>query len=95
MYAAIIQGVGLLTGVDTSSSESQFPTTESLVRNALIPVGASIVFVAGLIALARLVGRGAALPGPGAAVGALGADLHARSRSEAYVSGAYADAGLA
>ncbi|MFE5856473.1 CPBP family intramembrane glutamic endopeptidase [Streptomyces sp. NPDC056500] len=49
VYAGIIQGIGLLTGVDTSGSDSQFPTAESMVRNALIPIGASIVFVVGLI----------------------------------------------
>ncbi|RPK49256.1 CAAX amino terminal protease self- immunity [Streptomyces sp. ADI92-24] len=49
VYLGIIQGIGQLTGVDTSSSDSQFPTTESLVRNALIPIGASIVFVAALV----------------------------------------------
>ncbi|MFG2405502.1 CPBP family intramembrane glutamic endopeptidase [Streptomyces brevispora] len=49
VYLGIIQGVGQLTGVDTSSSDSQFPTTESIVRNALIPIGLSIVFVAALV----------------------------------------------
>ncbi|MEU8700560.1 CPBP family intramembrane glutamic endopeptidase [Streptomyces sp. NPDC048680] len=51
VYLGIIQGVGQLTGVDTSSSssDSQFPTTESIVRNALIPIGISIVFVAALV----------------------------------------------
>ena len=44
VYVAIIQGVGLLVGVDTGDSDSQFPTTESIVRNALIPIGLSIVF---------------------------------------------------
>ncbi|WP_405196168.1 CPBP family intramembrane glutamic endopeptidase [Streptomyces anulatus] len=48
-YAAIIQGLGALIGVDTSYSDSQFPTTESLVRNALIPIGASIVFAAAVV----------------------------------------------
>jgi membrane protease YdiL (CAAX protease family) len=43
-YVAIIQGVGLLVGVDTGDSDSQFPTTESIVRNALIPIGLSIAF---------------------------------------------------
>jgi len=46
VYLAIIQGVGTLVGVDSGDSESQFPTTESIVRNALIPIGLSIVFVA-------------------------------------------------
>lgn len=49
VYAGIIQGLGLLIGVDTSSSDSTFPTTESLVRNALIPIGASIVFAAAVV----------------------------------------------
>ncbi|MFJ7201699.1 MULTISPECIES: CPBP family intramembrane glutamic endopeptidase [unclassified Streptomyces] len=49
IYAAIIQGLGALIGVDTSYSDSQFPTTESLVRNALIPIGASIVFAAAVV----------------------------------------------
>lgn len=49
VYAGIIQGLGFLTGVDTSSSDSAFPTTESLVRNALIPIGASIVFAAAVV----------------------------------------------
>lgn len=49
VYLGIIQGLGQLIGVDASSSDSRFPTTESLVRNALIPIGASIVFVAALV----------------------------------------------
>ncbi|MFC9325554.1 CPBP family intramembrane glutamic endopeptidase [Kitasatospora sp. NPDC057015] len=49
VYAGIIQGLGRLIGVDTGYSDSQFPTTESLVRNALIPIGASIVFAAGVV----------------------------------------------
>nr|WP_202536279.1 CPBP family intramembrane glutamic endopeptidase [Streptomyces sp. SID4919] len=49
VYAGIIQGLGLLIGVDTGDSDSAFPSTEALVRNALIPIGASIVFAAGLV----------------------------------------------
>ncbi|GGZ52263.1 CPBP family intramembrane metalloprotease [Streptomyces subrutilus] len=49
VYAGIIQGLGRLIGVDTAGSESQFPTTEALVRNALIPIGASIVFGAAVV----------------------------------------------
>ncbi|MFJ4899576.1 CPBP family intramembrane glutamic endopeptidase [Streptomyces sp. NPDC088727] len=49
VYLGIIQGLGKLIGVDTGPSDSQFPTTESLVRNALIPIGASIVFIAALV----------------------------------------------
>jgi membrane protease YdiL (CAAX protease family) len=44
VYVAIIQGVGLLVGVDTGDSDSQFPTSESLARNALIPIGLSIAY---------------------------------------------------
>lgn len=49
VYAGIIQGLGALIGVDTAGSDSHFPTAESLVRNALIPIGASIVFAAGVV----------------------------------------------
>ncbi|WP_329172740.1 CPBP family intramembrane glutamic endopeptidase [Streptomyces sp. NBC_01477] len=49
VYAGIIQGIGLLIGVDPGDSDSQFPTTESLVRNALIPIGASIVFAVAVV----------------------------------------------
>ena len=49
VYLAVIQGTGLLIGVDTAGSDSEFPTTESLVRNALIPIGASIVFAAAVV----------------------------------------------
>ncbi|MEU7734434.1 CPBP family intramembrane glutamic endopeptidase [Streptomyces griseus] len=49
VYAGIIQGLGLLTGVDTGHSDSAFPTSASLVRNALIPIGASIVFAATVV----------------------------------------------
>jgi membrane protease YdiL (CAAX protease family) len=44
VYVAIIQGVGLLVGVDTGDSDSQFPTAQSIVRNALIPIGLSIAY---------------------------------------------------
>ena len=44
IYLAIIQVLGLLIGVDTGDADSQFPTTEAIVRDALIPIGASIVF---------------------------------------------------
>jgi uncharacterized protein len=43
VYVGIIQGVGLLVGVDTGDTHAQFPTAESIVRNALIPIGAAIV----------------------------------------------------
>lgn len=49
VYAGIIQGLGQLIGVDTDYSDSEFPTAESLVRNALIPIGASIVFGAAVV----------------------------------------------
>jgi membrane protease YdiL (CAAX protease family) len=48
VYAAIIQGGGLLIGV-SSYGDSQFPTTESVVRNGLLPIGLSIVFAAGIV----------------------------------------------
>lgn len=44
VYVAIIQGVGLLVGVETSDADTPFPTGEALLRNALIPIGLSIVF---------------------------------------------------
>ena len=44
VYVAIIQGIGLLIGVDTGDADSPFPTTESIVRNALIPIGLSIAY---------------------------------------------------
>ncbi|MEU8794838.1 type II CAAX endopeptidase family protein [Streptomyces sp. NPDC048643] len=49
VYAGVIQGLGRIVGVDTSYSESQFPSTASLVRNALVPIGASILFGAGVV----------------------------------------------
>ncbi|WP_327711731.1 CPBP family intramembrane metalloprotease [Streptomyces sp. NBC_00464] len=49
VYLGVIQGLGALVGVDTGDSDSAFPTTESIVRNALIPIGASIVFVAAVV----------------------------------------------
>ncbi|MFF7155921.1 type II CAAX prenyl endopeptidase Rce1 family protein [Streptomyces sp. NPDC008139] len=49
VYVGIIQGLGPLIGVDTSDSDSQFPTTASLVRNALIPIEASIAFGAAVV----------------------------------------------
>jgi membrane protease YdiL (CAAX protease family) len=48
-YVAVIQGVGLLVGVDTHGSDSPFPTTSSITRNALIPIGLSILFGAGVV----------------------------------------------
>lgn len=44
VYVAIIQGVGLLIGVDSGDGDSPFPTGEALLRNALIPIGLSVVF---------------------------------------------------
>lgn len=44
VYAAIIQGTGLLIGIDAGDADSPFPTTESIVRNALIPIGLSIAY---------------------------------------------------
>ena len=49
LYLAVIQGLGAAIGVDTSDSESQFPTTQAIVRNALIPIGTSIVFAAAVV----------------------------------------------
>lgn len=49
VYLGLIQGIGLLTGVEVGDSDAEFPTTESLVRNALIPIGASIAFAAGVV----------------------------------------------
>lgn len=44
IYVAIIQGVGLLIGVDTHDAKSPFPTAEALLRNALIPIGLSVAY---------------------------------------------------
>ncbi|MER5281529.1 type II CAAX endopeptidase family protein [Streptomyces sp. NPDC002809] len=49
VYVGIIQGLGALSGVDTGDSDSAFPTAESIVRNALVPIGASIVFGAAVV----------------------------------------------
>lgn len=49
VYLVVIEVVGRLAGVDTAGSDSQFPTTESLVRNALIPIGASLLYGAAVI----------------------------------------------
>ncbi|GJF32206.1 hypothetical protein KNE206_49060 [Kitasatospora sp. NE20-6] len=49
VYLGILQGVGRLTGVDTSGSGGDFPTAEAVVRNALIPIGLSIVFGAAVV----------------------------------------------
>lgn len=49
VYVGVIQGVGLLTGVETGGSTSQFPTAQSIVRNALIPIGVSILFVVAVV----------------------------------------------
>ncbi|MFF7585976.1 CPBP family intramembrane glutamic endopeptidase [Kitasatospora purpeofusca] len=43
-YLAIIQGLGALIGADRGGSTSQFPTTEVVVRNGLIPIGLSVLF---------------------------------------------------
>ncbi|MFJ3215695.1 lysostaphin resistance A-like protein [Kitasatospora sp. NPDC086801] len=49
VYLAIIQGLGALIGVDRGSGGSQFSTTESIVRNGVIPIGLSIVFGAAVV----------------------------------------------
>ncbi|MFD9065853.1 CPBP family intramembrane glutamic endopeptidase [Kitasatospora purpeofusca] len=48
-YLAIIQGLGALIGVDRGSGDSQFPTTEALLRNGVIPIGLSVLFGAGVV----------------------------------------------
>ncbi len=52
-YLAIIQGLGAAIHVGNGGSKSQFPTTDSMVHNALIPIGASIVFVIAVITWLR------------------------------------------
>ncbi|MEW1696703.1 lysostaphin resistance A-like protein [Streptomyces sp. NPDC093249] len=49
VYLVIIQGVGMLIGVDRSGSDSQFPDTEVIVRSGLIPIGLSVVFGAAVV----------------------------------------------
>ena len=46
VYLAIIQGLGLLIGVDTG--DDQFPTAESVVRGGLIPIAVSMLYAAGV-----------------------------------------------
>ncbi|GAA3091179.1 CPBP family intramembrane metalloprotease [Streptomyces roseofulvus] len=48
-YLAILQGLGALIGVDRGSGDSQFPTTESVVRNGVIPIGLSVLFGAAVV----------------------------------------------
>ncbi|MFI8423618.1 lysostaphin resistance A-like protein [Streptomyces sp. NPDC085479] len=43
-YLAIIQVTGALIGVDTAGAKSEFPTTEAIVYNGLIPIVLSVVF---------------------------------------------------
>ncbi|MFJ5231869.1 lysostaphin resistance A-like protein [Kitasatospora sp. NPDC088391] len=49
-YLAILQGLGALIGVDRSGhGNSQFPTTESVVRNGVLPIGLSVLFGAAVV----------------------------------------------
>lgn len=49
VYLVIIQGVGALTGVGRGDSDSQFPTTATVVRNGLVPIGLSVLFGAAVV----------------------------------------------
>ncbi|MFB6830706.1 CPBP family intramembrane glutamic endopeptidase [Streptomyces hydrogenans] len=49
VYLAILQGLGALIGVDRSGGDSQFPTTESVIRNGVIPIGLSVLFGAAVV----------------------------------------------
>ncbi|MEU9857799.1 type II CAAX endopeptidase family protein [Streptomyces sp. NPDC047974] len=49
VYLAILQGLGALIGVDRGDGNSQFPTTESVVRNGMIPIGLSVLFGAAVV----------------------------------------------
>jgi len=46
VYLAIIQGLGLLIGIDTG--DAPYPTAESVVRGGLIPIAASLLYAAGV-----------------------------------------------
>ncbi|MFK3731472.1 lysostaphin resistance A-like protein [Streptomyces sp. NPDC088090] len=48
-YLAIIQGAGILVGVDTSGAKGDFPTTEAVLRDGLIPVALSVLFGAAVV----------------------------------------------
>ncbi|MFE4632001.1 CPBP family intramembrane glutamic endopeptidase [Streptomyces sp. NPDC056773] len=48
-YVVVLKLAGLLVGVDTSGSDSQFPTTASVIRNGLLPIGLSVVFAAAVV----------------------------------------------
>ncbi|WP_328952792.1 type II CAAX endopeptidase family protein [Kitasatospora purpeofusca] len=49
VYLVIIQGLGALVGVDRGDADSQFPTTASIVRNGLLPIGLSVAFGAAVV----------------------------------------------
>ncbi|GAA5607962.1 CPBP family intramembrane glutamic endopeptidase [Streptomyces griseus] len=49
VYLAILQGLGALISVDHGSGDSQFPTTESVIRNGVIPIGLSVLFGAAVV----------------------------------------------
>ncbi|TXS35696.1 CPBP family intramembrane glutamic endopeptidase [Streptomyces sp. OR43] len=48
-YLAVLKGTGAAIGIDTSGSESQFPTTESVIRNGLVPIAVSVLFGAAVV----------------------------------------------
>lgn len=43
-YLVILQGIGLLLKVDTTGADTQFPTTEAVVRGGVIPIGLSVAY---------------------------------------------------
>ncbi|MCZ0978291.1 type II CAAX endopeptidase family protein [Streptomyces diastatochromogenes] len=49
VYLAILQGLGALIGVDRGDGDSQFPTTEAVVRDGVIPIGLSVLFGAAVV----------------------------------------------
>ncbi|MFE2110941.1 CPBP family intramembrane glutamic endopeptidase [Kitasatospora sp. NPDC059463] len=49
VYLVIIQGLGALVGVDRAGGDSQFPTTEAIIRNGVIPIGISALFGAAVV----------------------------------------------
>ncbi|MFF7331890.1 type II CAAX prenyl endopeptidase Rce1 family protein [Streptomyces sp. NPDC008150] len=49
VYLAILQGLGALIAVDRDSGDSQFPTTESIIRSGVIPIGLSVLFGAAVV----------------------------------------------
>ncbi|WP_167349760.1 CPBP family intramembrane glutamic endopeptidase [Kitasatospora purpeofusca] len=49
VYLVIIQGLGALVGVDRADGDSQFPTTEAIIPNGVIPIGLSVLFGAAVV----------------------------------------------